>query len=320
MKATDSPLVSIAIVAYNQRDLIGQTIESALAQTYKNIEIIIADDGSTDGTQEIIRSYIDQYPKIVKGVLAPTNGGITANSNLALKECRGDYIAWLGGDDLFLPQKIESQINWFLAHPEGTVCGSDADVFDSDTDKTILTYRSKAYLSGKGAHQIIAQRNAPPSSALMINRKICGDITFDIRTPVVSDWLYFVEAAIRGEIGYIPEVLVRYRRHPQNVTAGGSSRSYLDDRLIATDIVIQRYPQYHGAAKQQRAWCLYGAALRDYFDGKFQSAARRTLQALSEYPLHLRIYLLLLAIPWGYWGRNTISKYKQRLAHLIHHD
>lgn len=104
-----SPLVSIIIPAYNASDYLSNAIDSALGQSYQNIEIIVINDGSTDNgrTEEVALGYGDKIRYIKK-----ENGGVSSVLNLAFKEIKGEWFSWLSHDDLYLPQKIEKQINF----------------------------------------------------------------------------------------------------------------------------------------------------------------------------------------------------------------
>ncbi len=105
MSVENLPLVSVAVITYNQKEFLRECIESILAQDYPNLEIVIADDASSDGTQDMLRDYDVQFPDKFVLKLAGRNQGITANSNEAHFACTGKYIAWMGGDDLMLPGK-----------------------------------------------------------------------------------------------------------------------------------------------------------------------------------------------------------------------
>jgi glycosyltransferase involved in cell wall biosynthesis len=100
------PLVSILISAYNAEHWIGHTLDSAVAQTWQRKEIIVVDDGSTDGTREIARRFV---PRGVT-VISTENGGLSAGLNHALEHCEGDYLQYLDADDLLAPDKIERQL------------------------------------------------------------------------------------------------------------------------------------------------------------------------------------------------------------------
>ena len=118
---TKLPLVSISIITYNQKDFLRECIESALAQDYPHLEIVVADDGSKDGTHEMLHDYQARYPDKFVLRLAERNQGITANSNAAHFACTGKYIAWMGGDDLLLPGKIRRQVEFMVALPVCTL-------------------------------------------------------------------------------------------------------------------------------------------------------------------------------------------------------
>ncbi len=102
-----NPLVSIIIPVYNGENYLKEAIDSALAQTYKNIEIIVVNDGSIDKTEKIVQSYGKKIRYLKK-----QNGGVATALNLGIKEAKGEYISWLSHDDVYYPDKIQCQINF----------------------------------------------------------------------------------------------------------------------------------------------------------------------------------------------------------------
>lgn len=104
-------LVSIVTPTYNCSKYIEKTIKSVINQTYKNWEMIIVDDCSTDNTEKIVRKYQQQYPNIIYKILDKNSGAAVAR-NTALKNAKGRYIAFLDSDDLWIPEKLEKQINF----------------------------------------------------------------------------------------------------------------------------------------------------------------------------------------------------------------
>src|SRR5438876_4969055 len=131
-----NPLVSILVATYQHAEFIGEALESALAQTYPNVEIIVADDGSTDGTAEIVESYAHRYPTRITKLPRKVNTGIEGiyeNYARALRACRGQYVCFLEGDDLYLPEKVEKQVAWMEQDGRRVLCTVDVDVFDSAT-------------------------------------------------------------------------------------------------------------------------------------------------------------------------------------------
>lgn len=300
------PLVSVMIIFYNQEKFVGDTIEAVLAQDYGAIEIIAADDGSTDNTPNIIQAYAQKHANI-KTVLSTTNGGITLNCNNALQQASGRYWVVMGGDDLMLPGRISAQVAYFLQHPETSVCCTDIEVFFDGSPEKNYVYRNREFYKKKGASSIIAQKNKPPTSGLMFDALLCKGLYFDPRTPVVSDWLFVCESCIRGKVGYINTVYTRYRRHNQNVTAVGVQNAHIQDRLIYTDILISRYPQYKWAYKKQRCYIFYYVARRYFMAGDFKNSRSMLFSSFLEWPFHLPT----IALWWGSFLGKTLLRIRK---------
>jgi glycosyltransferase involved in cell wall biosynthesis len=127
----NGPLITVIIGAYNAERYLGEAIESVLAQTYRNFELIVVDDGSTDRTGEIAASYGDPVRCIRQA-----NGGMAASRNRAIPEARGDYLAFLDADDRFPPEKLEQQLAVFEADPElDVVYGHVTEFLSPDLDE-----------------------------------------------------------------------------------------------------------------------------------------------------------------------------------------
>ena len=123
------PLVSILIISFNQEAFIEEALKGALEQDYENLEVVVADDGSTDRTPDIILSYADRYKGRLVAIVGKPNLGITGNSNRGLSLCKGKYIAFQGGDDVFLPGKISAQVDWMEERDSRVLCGHQVEVF-----------------------------------------------------------------------------------------------------------------------------------------------------------------------------------------------
>ena len=118
--SNDIPLVSILINNYNYGRFIGKAIDSALSQTYKNIEVVIVDDGSTDDSQDIIASYGDRIVSIFK-----ENGGQCSSYNVGFANTKGEIICFLDSDDIFLPEKVAEVVEVFKSCEELGWCFHD---------------------------------------------------------------------------------------------------------------------------------------------------------------------------------------------------
>lgn len=120
------PLVSIITIFLNAEDYLEEAIASAIAQSYDAWELLLVDDGSTDSSSKIARHYTDRYPEKIRYLEHPghANLGMSASRNLGIQHARGDYIAFLDADDVYLPDKIAQQVAILESHPEAAlVCG-----------------------------------------------------------------------------------------------------------------------------------------------------------------------------------------------------
>lgn len=208
------PLVSIVVVTYNQKNYISQTLQSLIDQDYKNIEIIVSDDASRDGTQTVIQDFANRHPGIVIPLLHQTNQGVTGNCNAALKQCRGEFIAFAGGDDLYEPSKISAQIEWFLSNPDGVLCGHDVALFKEDPRQPMYFYsRHFPLREGWGAGDFLRFGAILPAISIMVRANSIPAHGFDIRLPIASDIKFSVDCLLPGgKYGYAPGILGYYRR------------------------------------------------------------------------------------------------------------
>ncbi len=235
------PLVSIAIITYNQREFLRECIESCLEQDYQNIEIVIADDGSTDGTHDMLNAYNEKYPGKFVLRLSRENQGITKNSNLAHFACSGKYIAWMGGDDLMLPGKISTQVKFMEKNPTCAICYHDLVVFDSKTGCKTYLFSEKNKPREGGVADITKYGCFNGACATFIRKNKAPKNGFNELLPVASDWLYWIEClATGGEIRYINSILGKYRRHDLNVTKKhvNITQNYIDHLNTCNHILV----------------------------------------------------------------------------------
>jgi glycosyltransferase involved in cell wall biosynthesis len=140
MTSPPAPLVSVIVPAYNAERFLGRSIRSALAQTYSPLEIIVVDDGSTDGTREAISSFHDGRIKY----LWQPNRGQGAARNVGIRESAGSYITFLDADDAYLPHKVQRQVTFLEAHPEHQIVWCDALHFFSHRPTRLYLRRGRA--------------------------------------------------------------------------------------------------------------------------------------------------------------------------------
>jgi glycosyltransferase involved in cell wall biosynthesis len=255
------PLVSAAVVAYNQADLLRETVTSVLAQTYPNIEIVVGDDGSTDGTPDLLRELQREVGPRMRLVLSSDNGGITANCNRVLRACRGEYVAWLGGDDLWLPTKVEAQVTDLEAHPEAALSHHAVEVFDERGGTTVIN----ALTPRRSTPAQLAEHCFINGSSLLHRRAAAVD-GFDADLVHGSDWLFYFRLAMRGAVLRTPGVLGRYRRHGGQVTDPSTPfrRTVIEDYLRGLDRMEELRPDVARQVRRGRmaVWTWQWASAR----------------------------------------------------------
>ncbi len=204
-----TPLVSIVIPAYNAAAYVRDAVDSALAQTYAEKEVIVVDDGSTDGTAKVLAPYRDA------GVIVyihQENKGLSAARNAGIRAAKGEFVALLDADDIFLPNKIERQAAYLLAHPECGVCYCDIyHFYEEEPDKMLkLDY---CYYSGDEVLPHLLRMNfINPLSVVLRKSEIDRVGLFDESYRRSEDWEYWMRLVRHGvRFEHLPEILAKYR-------------------------------------------------------------------------------------------------------------
>jgi glycosyltransferase involved in cell wall biosynthesis len=249
------PQISVLVITYNQVQFVRETVESVVQQDCDSFEVVVADDGSTDGTAEAILQLQREYPdKVVPAVGGP-NLGIPGNFNRGLALCRGELIALQGGDDLFLPGKLRAQRDWFAADARRVLCGHDAYIFDSDSGVNTRRYSDlrEWEKGGSGPFDFLARGCPYLPTTVMLRRSAMPARGFDPRISTVTDGKLFIETLLGGgHYGQVPGVLARYRRHANNITTSGAAR-VLADSFTMLALLEAEHPELTGACRKGRA-------------------------------------------------------------------
>ena len=237
------PLVSVLITCYNQEAFIESAIQSVLIQEYPNIQIVVTDDGSTDSSPPKIQKLKDNFTNKLSIYLNDDNVGITGNHNRGLRHCDGEIVFLLDGDDIFLPGKIQIQVEFMLQHPNCVVSFHDTEVFDSKSGHTIFLWSEKFFPYVSGVTSLIRYGNylCSPSIAFRYNRK--HTVIYDERISSGSDWLFIIDLLStkeKGELHYIDSVLSRYRRHLGNFTLNWEEK--IQDQIKTLSLIESKYP------------------------------------------------------------------------------
>lgn len=205
------PLVSVCLITYNHEKTIGLAIESILNQkTECSFELVIGDDGSTDETPGIVSYYAHRYPTIIRALLSKKNRGMHENSIETYSACKGQYVAFLNGDDYWInPNKIQLQINAMKANPSVTLCGTNALSFDEVTTQSQIIHPNHpiAYITDVNA---IVDQNFFHTCTMMVKRDELSNIPETLQS-VWGDWAFKFFYALQGDILFLPQITGVYR-------------------------------------------------------------------------------------------------------------
>jgi glycosyltransferase involved in cell wall biosynthesis len=277
----ENPKVSVLIPSYNQENVIEQTVISALTQNYDNLEVIVSDDASVDGTPQILKGIQRKYPQRLKIFLNQINLGVTKNHTRGLLECHGDFIAFQDGDDLFMPGKIKKQVEFMLEHPDCTISSHDVDVFDSETGETLYLWSQRFGRREGGIYELVRYGNYLSSVSVMVRRTHLPEYGYDDRIRIGSDWLLWLEVLSRGKgkICYLDETLARYRRHTGNLT-NVSGWKY-EDQLITLALVETKWPSLLFPARMRRSEIQFMVGMSALSQKRFKDAGKYFLESFS---------------------------------------
>ena len=205
------PLVSVVIATYNQAEYLGYTIESVLNQTYPSIELIVVDDGSTDSTPDVAARFGGRITYIRQ---ANTERGAARNRGLA--EARGEFIAFLDSDDIWLPDKIKNEVEYLRQHPDVGFVYSDREYIDADG--RYIGYGRAPEHHGWLTAELLKQ-NFVCLSANLARREAMlktGGFPEGRLISGSEDWVAWIRLSTEVQFGYLPVITVLYRIHPAN--------------------------------------------------------------------------------------------------------
>jgi glycosyltransferase involved in cell wall biosynthesis len=229
------PRVSVIIPSFNHDKYIAETIGSVLRQTYQDFEIVITDDGSTDNTVEVVKSFHD--PRI-RWFAFPKNRGACIAANHCVEQSRGEYIAMLSSDDIFIEEKLEKQVAFLDEHPEYGVVLSRAQIIDEDGQDFLQEdhFYTKVFIQPNRnrwawLNHFFYQGNCLCHPSALIRRECYQTIgLYDPRFAQLPDFDFWIRICSQYEIYILAENLLKFRIR-QNEANASSSR--LDARVRA---------------------------------------------------------------------------------------
>ena len=280
-------LVSVVIPGYNGERFLGPTLASALAQTYQPIEIVVVDDGSTDGTAAVVEAAATDDSRI--RFFRRRNSGVAATRNFGIGQARGSLIAPLDNDDLWHPEKIAREVKVMLASSPKVGLVYCWSVAIDENDFVILPVRRKIAIQGHVTAELAKGNFIETSSSPLIKRSCIdavGGYDATLKPHGADDWKLYLALSEFCEFAVVPEYLVGYRQF-----AGSLSRDVAameqSTELVARWL-YEKWPDLPEKLRRERKYktCVYLAQLA-LDNNNFSAALRYRAQAYKVRPLGL---------------------------------
>jgi len=285
MVINTTPLVSVIVPTYNSGKYIKETLESVFSQTYSNIEVIVVDDGSADDTKEVLEPYMRQIKYIHKG-----NGGPASARNRGIREASGEFIAFLDADDLWLPGKLRTQVNFFNQNngQTGLVHTNVIKMYGDGFTKIKL----KGDYCAKGPYSLFMGNFITNSSVLV--RRQCFEALgyFDESKDLIAneDYDMWLRISSKYEIGYIDEPLVIYRFHSQGISRD-PDRAYPGEKKVVEKALRnfgKDYPDVIRSYKRRRSGLFFSFGYEYFAINDFRQARKKFITSIICRPWNLR--------------------------------
>jgi glycosyltransferase involved in cell wall biosynthesis len=279
------PLASVLIPTYNRAQYLKEAIRSVQDQTFQDLEIIVIDDGSTDNTREVIKEISSPEIKY----LYQENRGAGAARNAGIRASSGKWIAFLDADDIWMPSKLELQIQALIDHPRARAAYCDMYFFGAiDSNFPETYFRSLKWTAPRGrVLDKMAVKSFGIPSTLVVYRDAFTKIgLFDENLPYCDDYDMLLRLAANFEFEVVPFPLIKYRLHPQQVSKN-------EGRVLTDHIAVfsksLKLPGVQGG--------IYRTLKKRLADTHFQYAV--LLFRRGRWPAGLQqVYFSLRADPW----------------------
>ncbi len=205
---SSSPQVSVVVPVFNGETTIRRTVASVLRQSFGDFEILVIDDGSTDRTAAIVREFGDARIRL----LPFENRGLAASRNRGIRAARGEFIAFLDADDLWLPDKLALQVTALGQHPGAALAYGWSDCIDAED--RLLLQGNHIEASGKVYEQLLLRNFFDNGSTTLVRAAaVGGSNIFDESLQAAEDWDLWLRLAWDHEVVCVPRVLTLYRVH-----------------------------------------------------------------------------------------------------------
>lgn len=267
----EKSLVSVVVIAYNSSKTIIETLESIVAQTYQNIELIISDDCSRDNTISIVKAWLDEHEKRfvrVELITVEKNTGVCENLNRAIKKCRGLWIKEIAADDILLPNCIDDYMSFIAKNPDASWVSSYVRVYNETFDERNCVstgfVNNREFFDKRAEEQLyqIATWNKISAPSLFIKLQLFEEIGYYDTTYGFEDYVFSLHALENGyKCFFLDKETVGYRVHNSTYNSSNSLLNYsflLECRKFQSDRCFKYLTQ------RQKFWTKFLWKVEDF--------------------------------------------------------
>lgn len=208
-------VISVVIPAYNAEKTISTTLDSVINQSYKDIEIIVIDDGSTDDTASLVTAVSDSRIRL----LSFENGGLPTARNRGIEHSSGELISFIDADDVWANDKLEKQFNKLKGHEEIGVAYSWTSFIDEDNEVLYSGLGLNVVFEGNVYDEILKRNFIGNGSNILMRKALVDKVGyFDASLKSVEDWDYYIRLARATKFSCVPEYQIHYRKSVSSMT------------------------------------------------------------------------------------------------------
>lgn len=286
----NTPLVSVIIPAYNAENLIRRAIDSVFSQTYKNFELIVIDDGSTDSTKYLLKEH---YDKLI--YLYQDNAGASSARNNGILYSKGELIAFLDSDDLWYPEKLQIQVDAYLKEPEVSLIHTEVDK-QENFNGFIQIRADSTQARIKPFLEIFRATNLKTPSVMIPRKVLERNGLFNVNLRTAEDKDLFLRCSYKQLVLYIPQELVYCSVFPGSLC--DELRSY-QDNIDVIDSFLNCHPEFCKSNRslirevKSKIYCEYADDL--CYKNELSSSLKATFYSLA-YRLNSQAILLVFKV------------------------
>lgn len=311
-----SPLVSIITPVFNGESYLANAIESALSQSYSNFELLIINDGSTDNSHHIVKTYLND--KRVH-YFDKTNGGVASARNHALRHAQGEYIGFLDQDDRWLPHKLALQVDYLERHREVALHYAKQQVVDARGVASNFDWPTGA--SGYCLPEIFL-RNKITILTTLVRKSVIEQVGFfNEALSGTDDYDMWLRVLLKHPIHFDPQIVAEYRLHDMNVSLDSFKMTIRDLETITT--FLSEHPESRsiiGPAIIRTRLFELNAQLAAWYTWKnkdFKRARAHYLASIKQKPLQVKSYTRWLYCRLSDTQRRKLSWYHSKINHWL---